>query len=367
MRRFAYIFILPLLTWSCSISLNNNDEDLRVSSLEFGGDFSIMKKMEDEGGLYKIDGVVKEGYEIFKENGYTWARLRIFHTPNKVGPLCNDLNYTIESAKKAKQFGFKVLLNFHYSDSWADPGHQTVPEAWNNISFGLIQDSIYNYTKNVIEAMNKQGVLPDMVQVGNEINNGMVWPHGKLWIEPGVTHWDELAKVLKAGIRGVHEGATNSKVSIMIHAATGGDVDASYNFYKNISDRGVEFDIIGLSYYPWWHGTFIELESNILYMSNKFTQDFSIVETAYYSNQWYPDPTKWNLSAQPFPPTEQGQYNFLFEIAQITKKHPRIKSIFYWKPDGLDIPKSKVNYIGRSLFDEDGDAFYGISAWKDAN
>ena len=367
MKLIASIIILALLTWSCSIGFNEKDSDLQTSDLEFGGDFSIMKKMEDEGGLYKIDGVVKEGLEIFKENGYTWARLRIFHTPNNVGPVCNDLNYTIKSAKKAKKFGFKILLNFHYSDSWADPGHQTVPAAWNNLSFGLIQDSIYNYTKNVIETMNKSGVLPDMVQIGNEINNGLVWPHGKLWIESGVTHWDELAKVLKAGIQGVKEADVLSQISIMIHAATGGDVNASYNFYKNISDRGVEFDIIGLSYYPWWHGTFIELESNILFLSTKFKQDFSIVETAYYSNNWYPEPEQWILSAQPYPPTELGQFKFLFEMAQIMKRHPRVKTIFYWEPDGLDIPKSKVNYLGRSLFDEDGDAFSGISAWKNIN
>lgn len=367
MRIVVYFITLMLLNISCSLTGNKNDNQQPTNILEFGGDFSIMKKMEDAGGLYKIDGVVKEGFEIFKENGYTWARLRIFHSPDLVGPVCNDLNYTIELAQKAKQFGFKVLLNFHYSDTWADPGHQIAPAAWKDLSFQLIQDSVYNYTKSVIEAMDKSGVLPDMVQIGNEINNGMIWPHGKLWIEAGVTHWDELAKLLIAGIRGVKEAKNGSQIPIMIHAATGGDVNASYNFYKNIIDRKVEFDIIGLSYYPWWHGTFVELEANILYLSNQFTQDFSIVETAYYSNNWYPEPTEWILSVQPYPPTEEGQYNFLLELALIINRHPRVKTIFYWKPDGLEIPETKVFYLGRSLFHEDGNAFKGISAWKEIN
>lgn len=366
--KFAfYLVIISLLIWSCSNEFDLDNDNKQAVKLEFGGDFSIMKKMEDGGGLYKIDGVVKEGLEIFSENGYSWARLRIFHTPNMVGPICNDLNYTIALAKNAKKFGMKVLLNFHYSDSWADPGHQIPPAAWEGLSFNLIRDSLYNYTKNVINTMDQAGVLPDMVQIGNEINNGLLWPYGKLWIEPEITHWDELAKILKAGIQGIKEARNGSEIPIMIHAANGGDVNSSYHFYKNIIDRHVDFDVIGLSYYPWWHGTFVELESNILYLSTQFPHEFSIVETAYYSNDWYPELAQWDLSVQPFPPTEQGQYNFMFELAQIIKKHSRVKTIFYWKPDELLIPKSKVNYLGRSLFDEEGNAFSGISVWRDEN
>lgn len=366
MRIFLFFLAILFLSYSCSINGNKNDIPEPRPVLEYGGDFSIMKKMEDLGGLYKTNGVVKEGFEIFKANNFTWARLRIFNSPNMVGPVCNDLDYTIALAKKAKKFGFKILLDFHYSDTWADPGHQSVPAVWQDLSFELVQDSLYNYTKNAINAMDKAGVLPDMVQVGNEINNGMVWPFGKLWIEAGVTNWDELSSLLQAGIRGVKETIKGATIPIMIHAATGGDVDASYRFYKNIIERGVQFDVIGLSYYPWWHGTFIELESNILFLSQQFTQDFSIVETAYYANNWYPEPEEWVLSVQPFPPTEEGQYYFLLQLATIIKRYPRVKTIFYWKPDGMEIQNSQVPYLGRSLFDKDGNALKGISAWKDA-
>jgi len=353
-----------LLLFSCSLNDSDNQENKVV--LEFGGDFSIMKKMEDAGGLYKIDGVVKEGFKIFNDNGFSWARLRIFHTPKMDGLVCNDLEYTIKLAQKAKKFGFKILLNFQYSDTWTDPGHQIIPAAWRNFSFEIVQDSLYNYTKSVIDAMDDAGVLPDMVQIGNEINNGMMWPHGKLWIDSNTTNWDNLSKLLQTGISGVKDAKNGAGISIMIHAANGGDVNSSYKFYKNIIERGVDFDVIGLSYYPWWHGTFIELEANILYLSKKFYKDFSIVETAYYSDDWYPEPTPWIYSDPPFPPTEEGQYDYLFSLAQIIKQHPRVKTIFYWKPDALDIPKIKINYLDRSLFDKDGNTYSGISAFKDA-
>ncbi len=363
MKTFGYFMVLVFLNVSCSLFGLGDDDEKPEIVLKFGGDFSVMKKMEDTGGLYKVNGIVKEGYEIFQENGYTWARLRLLHSPNGVGPVCNDLDYTIKTAQKAKKFGFKILLNLHYSDMLANPGHQEIPAAWEQVSFNVLQDSVYNYTKSVIEAMGKAGVIPDMVQIGNEITNGMLWPFGKLWIESGITNWNNLSALLKAGIRGVKEAENGAAIQIMIHAANGGDVDASYNFYKNIIDNGVDFDVIGVSYYPWWHGTFIELESNILFLSSRFKQDFSIVETAYYSNGWYPEPTEW--FTEPFEPNELGQHDFLVALAEIMKLHPRVKTIFYNEPDILDIPQTKIDYIGRSLFDKDGDAFAGVSAWKE--
>ncbi len=363
MKLLSYFLFLIIFTTSCSLFGIGEKNKKPEMTLEFGGDFSMIKKMEDAGGLYKVDGIVKEGFEIFHENGYRWARLRILHSPNGVGPACNSLKYTIESAKQAKKYGFKILLNIQYSDMPTNPGHQTLPAAWKNVSFDNLQDSIYNYTKNVIENMGSAGVLPDMVQVGNEINNGMLWPFGKLWFESGITNWNNLSALLTAGINGVKAAQNGAEIPIMIHAANGGDVDASYNFYKNIIDLGVHFDVIGLSYYPWWHGTFIELESNILFLSTQFSQDFSIVETAYYSNGWYPEPSEW--FTEPFKPTERGQNSFLIALANIIKEHPRVKTIFYCQPDIIDIPQTKIEYNGRSLFAPNGDAFMGISAWKE--
>jgi arabinogalactan endo-1,4-beta-galactosidase len=363
MRLFFLTIAALFAIISCNTAQEPENDLPEQGHLVYGGDFSIMKKLEDWGGEYKLNGEVNEGFQLFNENGYTWCRLRIFHTPNMEGPVCNDLEYTIALAQKAKQFGFKIFLNFHYSDTWADPGKQFVPKAWENLDFETLTDSVFHYTKKVMQAMKSAGVFPEMVQVGNEINNGMIWPHGKLW-DNGNARWDELTMLLKAGIRGVKAVEGGTEIPIMIHAATGGNLVESDNFYSNILQRGTDFDVIGLSYYPWWHGTFEDMEKNLEFLSNKYEQEISVVETAYFANDWYPGPGEHVLDVQPYPPTEQGQYDFLVELAQRLKKYPKVTSVFYWKPDGLDIPDSGVPWLGRSLFDRSGNAFKGISAWK---
>lgn len=197
----TYLFITCLtLILASSQNISRDSEPEHVGRLEYGGDFSIMKNLEESGGQYKINGEVKEGFQIFRDNGYTWCRLRIFHTPNKVGPVVNDLDYTIALAKKAKSFGFRLFLNFHYSDTWADPSKQYIPGAWEQLDFEVLTDSVFNYTRHVMERMKEEGVSPEMVQIGNEINNGMLWPQGRLWDENGEAKWDELSELLKAGI-----------------------------------------------------------------------------------------------------------------------------------------------------------------------
>ena len=362
MRYLAFICIF-LLTLSCS--KNDGTEELPVeSNLSYGGDFSIVKKMEDFGAVYKVNGAAKECLQIFKENNYTWARFRIFHSPSNIGPECNDLNYTIALAKKAKSLGYKIFLDFHYSDTWADPGKQFTPAAWENLSIEILSDSVKLYTTKVLDNMQNAGVLPEMVQIGNEINNGMLWPKGKLWPDNGGANWQGLTQLIKAGIAGVKQAKNSSGIKIMIHAATGGDSQQSATFYHKMIEYGVDFDVIGLSYYPWWHGTFQQLEANLNNLSNTFNFDISLVETAYYANNWYPEPGNGNLNVKPYPPTEQGQNDFLKELDQRLKKYPKVKSVFYWEPEALDIPASQVFYLGRSLFDPQGNAFMGISAWK---
>jgi arabinogalactan endo-1,4-beta-galactosidase len=311
-----------------------------------------------------VNGVAKKGLQIFKENNYTWARLRIFHTPDYVGPVCNDLKYTIALAKEAKALGFKILLDFHYSDTWADPSKQFTPAAWKNLSFELLADSMRIYTTKVLDNMHNAGVMPEMVQIGNEINNGMLWPQGKLWPETGSANWQGLTTLIKAGIQGVKQAKNSAGIKIMIHAATGGNIQESNTFYNKMKEYGVEYDIIGLSYYPWWHGTFDQLEANLDYLSKAFDQEISLVETAYYSNGWYPEPGGWILNVKPYPPTEQGQNDYLTELAKRLKNHAEVTSVFYWEPEALDIPESKIFYLGRSLFDKQGSAFKGIGAWS---
>lgn len=353
-----------MLASACSQSIIEDKSEIIGANLRFGSDFSLLKKMEDFGGVYKINGIEKEGFQIFKENGFTWARLRIFHDPELKGAVCNDLDYTIEMAKKAKLYGFNILLNFHYSDEWADPGHQKVPKAWKDLRLDILSDSVFAYTKNVLDILANEGCTPNMVQIGNEINNGMLWPQGELWVEGGNPNWDNLADLLNAGIAGVRASKNSGEIEIMIHAAPGGNFNASRTFYRNMIARSIDFDVIGISYYPWWHGDFGKLESTVFALSQEFSKDISIVETAYYANGWYPESTDWVLMEKPYPPNEQGQFEYMVELAKTLKIHPRVKTIFYSDPNELDIPESKVPYNGRSLFDNTGNAYKGVTAWK---
>ncbi|MFC0878211.1 arabinogalactan endo-beta-1,4-galactanase [Saccharicrinis sp. FJH2] len=335
----------------------------QADAFMYGGDFSILKKMEDLGGVYKYKGKPVDALALFKQNGYNYGRVRLFHTPNMEGPVCNSLNYTIALSKKIKASGMRLLLDFHYSDTWADPQKQYKPKAWEGLPFDVLTDSVYTYSKKVILAMKEAGVLPDMVQPGNEITYGMIWPDGKIY-QDSAEDWDSFCTLLAAGIKGIKDASGDTKIPIMIHIDRGGDQAETKYFFDNLEAHGIEFDLIGLSYYPWWHGTFQDLEENLTWLSNNDEHDIVIVETAYYANGHYPEPQEWVMDVQPFPPTELGQYDFLVTLDSIAQLYPKVKGIFYWKPDGLYIPDSKVWFIGRSLFDKDGNALKGITAFK---
>ena len=185
-----------------------------------GADLSFLKQAEDRGTVFKDHGHPKSGLQIFKDHGYNWVRLRLFHSPAR---LPNDLPYTLAIAKEAKQLGFKFLLDFHYSDTWADPGKQFLPKAWEGKAHAQLVKAVFEYTRDTLIAFRQAGVMPDMVQIGNEIINGMLWPDGRL-----PSNWDRFAELVKAGIRGVEAAsAPDPRPLIMIHIDKGGNREAT--------------------------------------------------------------------------------------------------------------------------------------------
>jgi len=176
-------------------------------------------------------------------------------------------------AKRIKAAGMKFLLDFHYSDTWADPGKQFKPEAWKNLSFPDLTTALHDYTKDVLTQLKAQNTLPDMVQIGNEINHGILWDDGN------IVHLDSLAALLKAGIAATKE--VSSSIKIMLHIADGGQNDESRYFLDNMISRGVSFDIIGQSYYPQWHGTLDQLRFNLNDLSTRYKQPVIVAEYTY--------------------------------------------------------------------------------------
>ncbi len=240
-----------------------------------GADISFIPQREAAGMTFVENGEEKDVMEILRDNGLNYIRLRIFVNPeNERGyspgrGFCGLPN-TKQMALRAKNAGMKLLLNFHYSDYWADPQQQNKPLTWQDLDFNTLCDSVRSYTKRVLLELKAQGTLPEMVQVGNEINHGMLWPDGH------ISNPDNLAELLKAGVEGVRE--VDPSIIIMMHIALGGQNDESVFWLDNMIARGVEFDILGLSYYPQYHCTLDDLWFNTNDLVKRYNKDINVVE-----------------------------------------------------------------------------------------
>lgn len=328
-------------------------------------DISFTPQIEDVGGKYKLNGVEKDVLDIFKENGANYVRLRLWHTPSD--GYCG-LAKTLAYAKRVKAKGFKFLLNFHYSDSWADPGKQPKPAAWANASYAALKESVYTYTKYVIEAFKNQNTIPDMVQIGNEITAGMLWPDGRNNTSQG---WIQFGELVKEGIRGAKDGAADSTMKIMIHIDRGGDNSGSVYFYGQLIAQGVSFDVIGLSYYPWWHGTIAQMKNNVNDLALRYGKPIVLAETAYpWTTQFLNDGHgNVGVDASKLIPgyaiSPQGQKAFLAQLTNILKESTDKKGIgfFYWEPAYISVSPIGSSWEHLTTFDFAGNALTSITAF----
>jgi arabinogalactan endo-1,4-beta-galactosidase len=310
------------LAVAASIAILSRPLTLRAEEYAIGADVSFLAHAEKNGTVFKDGDAAKPGLQIFKDHGYNWVRLRLFHTPTR---LPNDLAYTIELAQAAKKLGFRFLLNYHYSDTWADPQKQFIPAAWKDMSHDQLVEAVFAYTRDTIAAFREAGVMPDMVQIGNEVIGGMLWPDGRL-----PRNWRNFADLVKAGIRGVDAGRAGAeRPKIMIHIDKGGSISATKAFFDKCKEHEIEYDVIGQSFYPWWHGSLQELRDNMAFMAGEYDKDIYLVEVAY---NWRP--AEYRDEPGPFPETPQGQRQFLDEVDQIVRETPdnRGKGIFWWEP-----------------------------------
>ncbi len=240
-----------------------------------GADISFLPELEARGMKFSDKGVEKDAIQILKDHGFNYVRLRIFNDPARdsgysPGKGFCDLANTKKMAKRVKDAGMKLLLDFHYSDYWADPGKQYKPAAWRSASFEELKKKVYDFTKDVIQQLKEQGTTPDMVQVGNEINHGIIWPEGN------VSNFDGLAQLINAGTAATK--AVDPSITMMLHVALGGQNDESVFFIDNMIARGVYFDVIGESYYPKWHGTLDDLRDNLNDLVRRYGKDVIVVE-----------------------------------------------------------------------------------------
>ncbi len=247
----------------------------KVKDKVLGADISHLPELEAHGMKFSDNGVQGDAIAIMKAHGFNYIRLRIFNEPAnpkgyspKLG-FC-DLAHTMAMAKRIKAAGMKFLLDFHYSDYWADPQQQNKPLAWVGEDFPSLNKSLYDWTVKVMTSLKDQGTTPDMVQVGNEINHGMDWPDGE------IGNLDSLAQLIYSGVKGVRE--VSPSTIIMLHIALGGQNAEARFFVDNMLARKVPFDVIGLSYYPKWHGTPEDLKNNMADLSTRYKQQVMVAE-----------------------------------------------------------------------------------------
>jgi arabinogalactan endo-1,4-beta-galactosidase len=311
--------------------------------------------LEGRGVQYKEAGQVKDALAIFKDNGFNYIRLRLFVNPDGTRGQVNTLDYTIALAKRAKAAGFKFLLDFHYSDKWADPGKQFIPDAWKDLTHAQLVDRVYSYTKDTLAAFQKAGCAPDMVQVGNEITNGMMWPDGGSMKDPA--KWDPFADLLKSGIRAVRDSGSSI---VMIHVDRGGNQGVSKWFFDHCQKSGVDFDVIGLSFYPFDNGSLDDLAGNLDMLSRTYGKDIVIAETGYFA-------AGGSTGKNPYPTTPDGQKAFLDGLMKTVAATPggHGKGVFYWAPEWIRGAgyKGSGPTSNRALFDETGNAFPGIASF----
>ncbi|WP_379934319.1 arabinogalactan endo-beta-1,4-galactanase [Enterobacter sichuanensis] len=359
-----------------------------------GADISTLLEAEQHGAkFYNQNGQQQDAIAILKANGVNTVRLRLWVDPqdasgNTYGGGSNNLENTIALAKRVKAQGLKLLLDFHYSDFWTDPGKQFKPKAWEKMDYPQLKTAIHDYTRDTIARFKKEGVLPDMVQIGNEINGGMLWPEGKSWGQGG-GEFDRLAGLLTAAIGGLKENLTDGEqVKVMLHLAEGTKNDTFRWWFDEITRRNVPFDIIGLSMYTYWNGPISALKANMDDISRRYNKDVIVVEAAYGYTLDNCDNAENSFQAKEekdggYPGTVQGQYDYIHDLMQAVIDVPdhRGKGIFYWEPTWIAVPgttwatKAGMKYIhdewkegnareNQALFDCQGKVLPSITVFK---
>ena len=318
-----------------------------------GMDLSTLLELERCGAKYYDNGEERDLLAIMKSYDVDTIRIRLWNDPwsengESYGAGENDLKNTLAIAKKVTDAGLGVLLNFHYSDFWADPGKQIKPKAWEGYSVEELEQAVYDFTADTMKVFKENGINTTMVQVGHELSNGLLWPEGQ------VPNYDNIAKFVNAGIRGVR--AVEKDVPVMIHLDNGGNNTLYREWFDEFTKRGEDFQIIGLSYYPFWHGTLDMLTDNMNDIAERYGKDLVIAEVSmgytmedYKTYEKLSDDERKGYATKPelvekieYPMTVQGQYDFMEDFLNRIShiKGNKGKGFFYWEPAWIPVAGS---------------------------
>jgi arabinogalactan endo-1,4-beta-galactosidase len=346
--------------------------DPATAGMRLGADLSFTLQEEAAGAHFTDRGITSDPVTIMKNNGANFVRLRLWVNPP---PGYSNLASDLAMARRIKAAGMKLYLDIMYSDFWADPQHQDIPAAWQGQDLAQLTQTVQSYTQQVISAFAGQGTPVDMVSIGNEIRNGILWPVGQVDPSTG-TGYDALATLLKAGVAGARAAnPPGHRLDVMMHYDQGANNSLSQAFYANLISRSVPFDVIGLSYYPFFHGTVSAMRANVDALATQFHKPIVIAETQYPWTLANGDSTGdfvWQPSqvVSGYPASAGGQLSFVSDELSILAQVPDGlgAGLFYWEPEWIPgvgwEPGAGTPNDNLTLFDFQGRALPSIGIFR---
>ena len=322
-----------------------------------GGDISMLPKYEAANVVYKNkSGDIVEPLEFFKEEGMNAMRVRLFVDSDK--GVCQDLDYVKAFGKRIKDAGFQFMLDFHYSDTWADPAKQWTPDAWKDLNDEQLAAKVYEYTKDCLEELINNGATPDLIQTGNEISYGMLWGTeaavgknntNRCYTSSSAANWNRFFTFLKQAGKACREKCPNAK--IILHSERTPKPNVLTDYYDRMKNNEIDYDIIGLSYYPDHHGSLAVLETALKALENKnYGKDIMIVETGYGYAWKIGDEFDYANVENGYPRTEEGQRQFTADLITKLNSHSSVKGLFWWWPEDNGNKKVTDSWWNAALY-----------------
>lgn len=346
------------------------DEDkpqVQVVERYAGGDISLLTKYETNGAKY-LDHSGKPVTDVltfFKDAGMNAMRVRLFVDPSKASDedkgqgVCQDLSYVKALGKRIKAAGMKLMVDFHYSDSWADPAKQYTPDAWKDLTDDQLYTKIYEYTKDCLQQLKAAGATPDMIQTGNEISYGMLWgvkgsaSLKKCYVN-STANWQRFTSLLIQAGKACREVCPEA--DIVIHTERAAQSDVMKSFYNKMKAAGVDYDVIGISYYPTWHGNMATLSNTLSMLESNFSDKSIMIVEVGYNHSYQPSNVDYDYSAT-YPVSDEGQRKFTADLISMLKGHDKVTGLFWWWMEaneyGLDWATKRVtdSWYNASMFD----------------
>lgn len=336
-----------------------------------GADISMLPEIEKARGVYRDEGKPQDAIRILRDHGCNLIRLRLFVNPstdfNPNWGATQSLPMMVELARRVKASGAMFVLDLHYSDTWADPGKQFKPKAWEGLDFDSLEKKVFDYTVEVLTEFRRNGAMPDMVQVGNEITSGMIWPDGKVLDAPPETEaeqWKRFSRLFNAGARAVRAmQAEGQHIPIILHIHGGGRPGLPKWFFSKFNRNPADYDIVGISFYPAWNDSIDNLKQNIDDIIRIVGKDVLVAETSY---PWREMDVR-NRNAMGWPTTKDGQKQFLEDLIKVLKAAPDGRAIgfMWWYPEAIPTQGLHIYRDGaEALFDEHGNSLPALDAFS---